>query len=233
MSQIRLYNARIADFSAETPRLIEGELWTRNEQIAYAGAAREDAGTMRFDREIDCRGNVLLPGFKNAHSHAAMVFLRSLADDLPLQRWLTEQVFPFEDLLTPDDIRVLVRLGCMEMLTSGITAMFDMYFFREAAAEAAVDVGMRTVFCNVGGPAEKAAAEYERFNHYHPLISDCMGTHGKRRFACTCTRLRPRSRAVSSVMACGLLNCWNGRARSITAERATTLSIWTSAIWRS
>lgn len=159
--------------------MIEGELWTRNEQIAYAGAAREDAGTMRFDREIDCRGNVLLPGFKNAHSHAAMVFLRSLADDLPLQRWLTEQVFPFEDLLTPDDIRVLVRLGCMEMLTSGITAMFDMYFFREAAAEAAVDVGMRTVFCNVGGPAEKAAAEYERFNHYHPLISDCMGTHAE------------------------------------------------------
>ena len=119
--------------------MIEGELWTRNEQIAYAGAAREDAGTMRFDREIDCRGNVLLPGFKNAHSHAAMVFLRSLADDLPLQRWLTEQVIPFEDLLTPDDIRVLVRLGCMEMLTSGITAMFDMYFFREAAAEAAVE----------------------------------------------------------------------------------------------
>ena len=180
MKKIRFYNAKIAQFPAEAaPHIIEGELWTKDAVIDYVGPAREDTDAQGFDREIDCRGNLLLPGFKNAHTHAAMTFLRSHADDLPLQEWLFQQVFPYEDLLTPEDIYTLVHHGILEFLTSGMTSMFDMYFFRDAAAQAAVEAGFRMVFCNVGGPAEKAADEYKKFNNYDPLVSFLMGTHAE------------------------------------------------------
>ena len=75
-----------------------------------------------WDREIDGNGNLLMPGFKNAHTHTAMTFLRSYADDMPLQDWLTKQIFPMEAKLQPDDIYWLSKLGIMEYLTSGITS---------------------------------------------------------------------------------------------------------------
>ena len=122
---IRLFNAKIAQF-AGTPHIVSGEVWTGNDRITYAGAAREDAPA--FDREIDCRGGLLLPGFKNAHTHSGMTFLRSHADDLPLAEWLNEQVFPLERQLTGRDIDTLVRLAILEYVSGGQTAMFDMYF---------------------------------------------------------------------------------------------------------
>ena len=178
MSKIRLFHAKIADFSG-VPSVLTGELWTEDDRISYVGPPRQDAGAQGFDREIDCRGNLLLPGFKNAHTHAAMGFLRSHADDMPLQQWLFEQVFPYEDLLTPEDIYTLVQLGIMELLTTGVTSMFDMYFHRSAAAQSAIDAGCRLVFCNVGGPLKKAQEEYRQFSALHPLISFRMGTHAE------------------------------------------------------
>ena len=55
-----------------------------------------------FDREINANGNLVMPGFKNAHTHSAMTFLRSFADDLPLAQWLNQQVFPMEAKLTKE-----------------------------------------------------------------------------------------------------------------------------------
>ncbi len=86
-----------------------------------------------------------MPGFKNAHTHTAMTFLRSYADDLPLQEWLEKQVFPKEALLTEEDAYWLDILGIMEYLTSGITSNADMYFLPMASARAARDTGFRTV----------------------------------------------------------------------------------------
>lgn len=64
-----------------------------------------------WDRQIDVGKNVLMSGFKDAHTHSAMTFLRSYADDLPLQEWLTQQVFPKEALLKEEDIYWLCKLG--------------------------------------------------------------------------------------------------------------------------
>ena len=86
----KFYNARILAMDGITS-LTEGELIVSGSQIVALGKRASFDGTI--DREIDCRGNLLMPGFKNAHTHSGMTFLRSLADDLPLQRWLTEQVF--------------------------------------------------------------------------------------------------------------------------------------------
>lgn len=68
-----------------------------------------------------------MPGFKDAHTHSAMTFLRSYADDLPLDKWLNEKVFPMEAKLTDDKIYEYSKIAIKEYLTSGITANFDMY----------------------------------------------------------------------------------------------------------
>ena len=92
------------------------------ETDARPDAARTSGEPFSWDREIDAGGNLLIPGFKNAHTHTAMTFLRSYADDLPLADWLSTQVFPREAQLTAEDIYWLDILGIMEYLTSGITA---------------------------------------------------------------------------------------------------------------
>lgn len=91
-------------------------------------------------------GRVLIPGFVNAHTHAAMALLRGYADDLPLMRWLEERIWPAERAwISPDFIRDGTTLAAWEMLRGGITCFNDMYFFPDAAAEAARAAGIRAV----------------------------------------------------------------------------------------
>lgn len=160
---LRFYNANVLllnrDLGAKDAGehwfdLIQGELWVKGNRILYIGDGTDtdriyenigETGIV-WDREIDAGGNVLMPGFKNAHTHTAMTFLRSYADDLPLQEWLNKQVFPMEAKITHEDIYHLCRLGIMEYLTSGITSNFDMYFAPLPGAKASVDCGFRTVF---------------------------------------------------------------------------------------
>lgn len=95
---------------------------------------------------IDLPGQVLLPGLVNLHTHAAMSLLRGYADDLPLMRWLSERIWPAESSHAgPDFVRAGTLLACAEMLRGGITTFNDMYFYPDAAAEAARKLGMRAV----------------------------------------------------------------------------------------
>ena len=88
--------------------------------------------------------HLLLPGFVNLHTHAAMTLLRGYADDMPLMRWLQERIWPAESRhISPDFVRDGTLLACWEMLRGGITCFNDMYFFPQAAAEAALSAGMR------------------------------------------------------------------------------------------
>jgi 5-methylthioadenosine/S-adenosylhomocysteine deaminase len=88
---------------------------------------------------------IALPGLVNTHTHAAMSLLRGYADDLPLQTWLSEKIWPLEALLSGDDVYWGTRLACLEMIRSGTTAFADMYFFMEDAARAVADSGMKAV----------------------------------------------------------------------------------------
>lgn len=179
---IRLYNARILTLKEDFD-IIRGELWVCNEQIYYCGTAENIPAFLDFEREIDLQGNLILPGFKDAHTHSAMTFLRSYADDLPLSDWLHKQVFPMEAKLTEDDIYTLSKLGIMEYLTSGITANFDMYINSDAIAQASVDFGFRTVIVsglNNFVHSLKGLEEcYNKYNHFHPLISYQLGFHAE------------------------------------------------------
>lgn len=176
--RLRFYNAKILTMQDE--KIIEGELHTENGKISFVG---ENAPKGEFDREIDLSGNLIIPGFKNAHTHTAMTFLRSFADDLPLNDWLYEQVFPHEAKLTEEAVYAFTQLGNMEYLTSGITASFDMYMKLPAYTKACADMGFRSVLCgsinDFGGTVESIEEEYNTYNNYDSLISYQLGFHAE------------------------------------------------------
>ena len=189
---IRFFNAKmlcLKDDAAHEYQIIEGELWVRGNEIAYIGDGSDTSHVLLpgevilWDREIDAAGKLIMSGFKNAHTHTAMTFLRSYADDLPLQNWLNEQVFPREGQLTEDDCYWLNILGIMEYLTSGITSNFDMYFFPQVDAKASVDTGFRTVqtsgLNNYGGTVELMEENYHIVNEMSDLTSFIVGFHAE------------------------------------------------------
>lgn len=96
---IRFFNGRTLTM-AHGVTITTDEVWTDGDKIAYVGPAPETLPA--FEREIDLGGDLVMPGFKNAHAHAGMSFVRSYADDVPLQPWLFEQIFPLEAKLTPE-----------------------------------------------------------------------------------------------------------------------------------
>lgn len=174
----RFYNARILSGN----NLLENsELWVQDKKITYLGAPMKN--NIEWTREINTQGNLLIPGFKNAHTHSAMTFLRSYADDLPLIDWLNKQVFPMEAKLREDDVYYLSKLAIMEYLTSGITANFDMYLYPEAVTKASVECGFRTVLCSCVhdfySNVQEVEERYKKYNNQHELISSTLGFHGE------------------------------------------------------
>lgn len=184
---IRIYNVLIlplteSDVTAK-PLVIEGELQIADDRITYVGNSADAPVSTQWDREIDACGNVIMPGFKNAHTHSGMTFLRSYADDLPLQQWLYDKIFPLEAAMTAEDVYWSSRLAILEYLTSGITANFDMYQKTESIVQASIDSGFRTVLCGsvnnfVSSPAE-LEQQYLRYNDTDPLISFQLGFHAE------------------------------------------------------
>ena len=186
---IRLYHARILTMEKTRP-MFRGEIWVKNDKIACVVNGEDlendnmkDFPKISWDVEIDCRDNLLMPGFKDAHTHSAMVFLRSYADDLPLDRWLKEKIFPAEAKLTEEDIFQLTRLAVLEYLTSGITSIFDMYLTSDSTAEACLDMGMRCVrtsgLNDFTSSIERMEEQYNRWNRKNSLISYQLGFHAE------------------------------------------------------
>ena len=172
---IKFTNGLVLDKDLNT---VKEDVYIDGDTIVALGNCDKDA-----DEVYDLNGNLLMPSFKNAHTHSAMTFARSLADDLPLQPWLYDMIFPMEAKLEPQDIYDLSRLAFLEYLTSGITACFDMYYFPEMMAKASMDFGFRTVM--TGGlndfkeSVEKIEEYYNTFNSYHPLVSYKLGFHAE------------------------------------------------------
>ncbi len=179
---IRFYNARILPMEKADGTVLSGELWVEGDRIALVGDPK-GRDPLAFDREIDCKGNLLLPGFKNAHTHSAMTFIRSFADDKPLHNWLHEDVFPMEAHLTGDDIYDLTKLAVLEYVSGGITAAFDMYYHVDRIAECARDTGFRIVLCGAlndfGGTKESLRRDFEVLNRFDPLVSYRLGFHAE------------------------------------------------------
>ena len=154
--------------------------------LPAADATETYAARTRIDRP----GHVLIPGFVNAHTHAAMTLFRGLADDLELQRWLKEAIWPAEARwVGAEMVRDGTRLAIAELLLSGCTCFSDQYYFPEIVAQTAADMSVRAV---VGTPvADYPTAWAASGDEYlakgadlvhdpyadHPLISTCFAPH--------------------------------------------------------
>ncbi|MBR5754335.1 MAG: amidohydrolase [Erysipelotrichaceae bacterium] len=108
--------------------------------IDFIGTDRPDR---HYDEEKDFSNRLLMPGLVNSHTHTPMVFLRGIADGLPLDKWLNERVFPIEAKLTAEQIRVSSYYAILELLAGGVTSFTDMYFFPEETAQAVKDSGIK------------------------------------------------------------------------------------------
>ena len=97
----------------------------------------------QFDRIIDGKNKLALPGFINAHTHVGMVPFRNYANDLPLEEWLFNKLFPMEDKLTADDIYWASQMGIAEMVSTGTTCFADMYMFEDTLAQVVKSTGIR------------------------------------------------------------------------------------------
>jgi 5-methylthioadenosine/S-adenosylhomocysteine deaminase len=134
---------------AITGAVLDGQevgLRAEDGQIADLGAAvQPKAG----DEVIDANGLLLSPPMVNGHTHAAMTLFRGFGDDMPLMEWLRTKIWPAEAKLHPDDVYWGTRLACLEMIRSGTTRFFDMYWHGAEAARAVVDAGLRAAISTV------------------------------------------------------------------------------------
>ena len=157
--------------------IIDGELLVEGNRISFVGKHYEG----KADKVIDCEGNLLMPSFKNAHAHTAMVFARSASDDLPLHNWLFDCIFPMEAKFEKDDIYHLTKVGILEYLTSGISAAFDMYFVPPEIIKASEEMGFRNVILATSDkePVSLLRERYQTLNKKDSLISYNLGIHAE------------------------------------------------------
>ena len=166
-------------------RCMDGCVITDGGIIVYAGPC-EYAPDMPVDRTINAKGGIIAPGFVNTHTHIPMNLLRGYADDLPLQKWLSDKIWPAEDKLDEDAVYWGSMLAIAEMAAGGITCFSDMYNFMPQIAKAAHDAGMRALIAtgviDVDGRGEERLKQAEEFfdvvNDY-PLVSAAIGPHAE------------------------------------------------------
>ena len=141
------------------------------------------------EKHVVLEDHLLIPGLVNLHTHAAMSLMRGLADDLPLMGWLQKYIWPAESAnVSPQFVYDGTRLACSEMLLGGVTCFNDMYFFPEAAATAASELGMRAMLgitalefptpyaSDADDYIDKGLAVREQWRN-HPLIGFCLAPH--------------------------------------------------------
>lgn len=196
MNHIRFYNARLITMEELVQIQENMQLWVIDNEIAYIGDgtdtgriyAKYGNDPIIWDREIDCEGNVLMPGFKDAHTHSAMVLFRSMADDEPLQSWLNNLIFPIEAELTSEEVYELTKLSVLEYLSTGVTGVFEMYLTPESIQDAFYECGMRNVqvsgINNFGPELSVMEERFQKLNGRNDLSGYQLGFHAEY----TCSR---------------------------------------------
>lgn len=183
-----------------------GAIAIKGRKIVAVDTAAQITQNYSASKIITGQGMVAFPGLVNTHTHAAMVYFRGLADDLPLKVWLEEHIWPAEaKWLSPEFVGDAVELACLEMLKAGITAYADMYFFGDAVAQSTSKIGMRAVVGSgvvdfpsaTGNNADDYLANAERFIKNwkgDDLIMPSIADHSA--YAC-CPETLKRSKALA------------------------------------
>ena len=145
-TDVVFYNGPVLSMTEPEPLIRSGCLAVNDGRIAGLGTYDPAAPPpWQAREEVDLRGNLLMPGLINAHTHAAMTIFRGLADDRPLKEWLENYIFPVEKELSFDWVYWGTKLACLEMISAGTTTFCDMYLFEQAVAQAADEAGLRAL----------------------------------------------------------------------------------------
>ena len=178
----------------------DGAVVVADGRIVWVGPAR-DAEAWRARAILDAQGGLIMPGLVNAHTHLPMSLFRGLADDLPLEQWLQQYIFPAEAThITPQSVSLGARLSLAEMLLGGTTTCCDGYFLAHSVAEAVESVGLRAVLGQgvidfpapgVPDPGQKihTASEFaSQWQGRSPLIQPSIFCHAP--YTCSAETLR-------------------------------------------
>ncbi|MBA4602600.1 amidohydrolase [Thermoactinomyces mirandus] len=124
-----------------------GAMAVEGSAITYVGAVPSEEILSTYDEVVECEGRALMPGLINTHGHAAMSLLRGYADDLPLQTWLEEKMWPLEAKFTGRQVYAGTALSVIEMIKSGTTCFVDMYDHMDQVGQVVLESGMRARLC--------------------------------------------------------------------------------------
>ncbi|NKE05195.1 amidohydrolase family protein [Mesobacillus selenatarsenatis] len=145
MTRKLFYNGTIITGNTNNEVLTNGAIGVEGEKIIYVGTTPDDVAS--YDERIDLKGNILLPGLVNTHGHTPMSLLRGYADDLHLQTWLEDKIWPLEAQYTPEHAKWGAKLSILEMIRTGTTTFVDMYDNMDEIAKAVEEAGIRGVLC--------------------------------------------------------------------------------------
>lgn len=145
MARTLLYNGTIITCNVDNEVIEAGAIGFEDDKIVFVGKTPDDLSS--YEETIDLKGNFVLPGMVNTHGHTPMSLLRGYADDLHLQTWLQEKIWPLEEKYTPEHAKWGANLSILEMIRTGTTTFVDMYDNMDEVAKAVEETGIRAVLC--------------------------------------------------------------------------------------
>ncbi len=165
--------------------LLDGKRVTVRCEGGMIAAIGADVAAQAGDEVIDAAGAPLVAPLVNGHTHAAMTLFRGSSGDLPLMPWLEERIWPVEAKLDDEDVYWGTRLACAEMIRTGTTRFWDMYWHPEATARAVLDAGIRAAIGaplfdadgNLGRMRDGARQSLEHLTGLDPRISPALAPH--------------------------------------------------------
>ncbi len=141
-----IHNGTILTVNPSFDIIENGIVGIRKDRLALVAAKTDDRPPPRAAKTIDAAGGIIMPGLINAHTHLPMTLFRGLADDMALDVWLNEHIFPAEArYLNPETVRWGTLLAAAEMLLAGTTCCCDGYFMEDTVAETLAETGLRAV----------------------------------------------------------------------------------------
>ncbi len=187
--QLILKNAHILTMNEALHQYSLGAIAIHEGKIVALGDEQDILSAWVAEEIVDCGGKVLMPGLINTHTHIPMSLLRGLANDLRLDVWLMGYMMPVErEFVSPEFVRLGTKLGCAELIRSGVTTFNDMYYFEDEVAETTAEIGMRAVVGqtvmkfpapDAGSYDDSLALSVELIKKWtgHPLIIPAIAPH--------------------------------------------------------